>query len=149
MQPTDPLPLTIGNKNCEAYTGASWKWVMQFARAHGVPVWGFNRLRLIPARELLEALRAAVPPAPMLTEAEELAAIERQVSQVLTEKQELARYENDASYRQQCIEEERRKYLALLALPRRRGREIIPPYFSEGAPRITAKPKRAKVITRR
>lgn len=56
---------------------------MQFARANGVPVWAFDRLRLIPARELLEALRAAATPPPTLTEADEVAALEAEVTRRL------------------------------------------------------------------
>jgi len=49
-------PHAIGPANCEFAIGAPWRWVRDFARAHGVPMWRVGAKTVIPAAPLLAAL---------------------------------------------------------------------------------------------
>jgi hypothetical protein len=63
-----PLPLLLGEQNCEAVTVRPWAWVRRTARELGVPLY---RRRVVDAERFREALEAeAVASRPGLATAE-------------------------------------------------------------------------------
>ncbi|MCL4840156.1 MAG: hypothetical protein KJ058_19580 [Thermoanaerobaculia bacterium] len=62
--PTAPVaPLLVGPDNAVAARGCSWREALALARSVGVPVVEVGERRLIPARQLAEALeRGAAEP---------------------------------------------------------------------------------------
>lgn len=78
-QEAQPLvaPLTIGDANCAAVIGRSWRWCLETARALGVPVLTVRRRPVIPAQQFIEALwRAGVDPSAAANDAKPPAPIE-------------------------------------------------------------------------
>lgn len=76
--PDRPIaPLLIGPKNACEMIGQPWRWVRDFARQHGVAMLHVGTKTVIPARELVIALRAAAArdPERELTDGERLAAL--------------------------------------------------------------------------
>jgi hypothetical protein len=59
--PAHPLrvvaPLTVGPGNAVLVTGLPWRWLRDFARRSGVPVWHVGSKSAIPAQQLLAALQ--------------------------------------------------------------------------------------------
>jgi hypothetical protein len=77
IKPSDrPVyPLTIGPGNAVDVCGVPWRWLRDFARGAGVPVWRVGAKTVIPAAPLAALERAAEQaPARELSFEEELAA---------------------------------------------------------------------------
>lgn len=60
VKPTQAVaPLLIGDENCRAAVGRSWRWCLDTARVLDVPVLTVRRRPVIPAAQFVEALMAA------------------------------------------------------------------------------------------